>query len=163
AGALSLADVQVAFEKLAGGHGISQKLPLLEELLGRARPLEAKYIVKIITGDLRIGLKESLVVEAIAHAFNKPLAEVERANMLVPLRAIPGEFILDGEIVGWRDGRAIPFTDFQKRLGRKQPGLQPELWPDLETVPAAYIVFDLLYSDGELLLDVPLTKRRLRL
>ena len=44
---------------------------------------EAKYIVKIISGDLRIGLKESLVEEAIARAFDVALDQVKRANMLL--------------------------------------------------------------------------------
>jgi DNA ligase-1 len=48
----------------------------------RLRP-EAKYIIKIITGDLRIGLKESLVEEAIAKAYDVPLKDVQRANMLL--------------------------------------------------------------------------------
>jgi DNA ligase-1 len=55
----------------------------MRELLSRASPLEAKYIVKIMTGDLRIGLKESLVEEAIARAFGATLVEVQRANMLL--------------------------------------------------------------------------------
>ena len=55
----------------------------MKQLLERATPLEAKYIVKIISGDLRIGLKESLVEEAIARAFEVPLVEVKRANMLL--------------------------------------------------------------------------------
>jgi DNA ligase-1 len=46
-------------------------------------PIEAKYIVKIITGDLRIGLKESLVEEAIAKAYGCKPGEVQRANMLL--------------------------------------------------------------------------------
>ena len=46
-------------------------------------PLEAKYIVKIMTGDLRIGLKESLAEEAIARAFRSESKEVQRANMLL--------------------------------------------------------------------------------
>ena len=45
--------------------------------------MESKYIVKIMTGDLRIGLKESLVEEAIAKAYDRPLAAVQRANMLL--------------------------------------------------------------------------------
>jgi hypothetical protein len=49
----------------------------------RAAPLEAKYIVKIISGDLRIGLKESLVEEAMARAFEVSLDQVKRANMLL--------------------------------------------------------------------------------
>jgi DNA ligase-1 len=52
-------------------------------LLQRATPLEAKYIVKIISGDLRIGLKESLVEEAIAKAFDAPFDQVKRGNMLL--------------------------------------------------------------------------------
>ena len=52
-------------------------------MLRRATALEAKYILKIITGDLRIGLKESLVEEAIAKAYDEPFARVQRANMLL--------------------------------------------------------------------------------
>ena len=40
-------------------------------------------MLKIITGELRIGLKESLVEEAIAKAYDEPLARVQRANMLL--------------------------------------------------------------------------------
>src|SRR6185369_3616395 len=49
----------------------------------RCTPVEAKYLVKIITGDLRIGLKEGLVEEAIALAFGRPAEEVRRANLLL--------------------------------------------------------------------------------
>jgi hypothetical protein len=51
--------------------------------LGRASPLEAKYLIKIITGELRIGLRESLVEEAIAKAYDANYAEVRRANMML--------------------------------------------------------------------------------
>ena len=60
-----------------------KKRSVVEELLRRADPLEAKYIVKIITGDLRIGLKENLVEEAMAQAFGAPIDRVQRANMLL--------------------------------------------------------------------------------
>jgi DNA ligase-1 len=79
---LSLRAVAAAFELLAAERGAAQKLSLLTDLLGQAQPLEAKYIVKVLTGDLRIGLKESLVEEAIAQAYARPLAAVQRANML---------------------------------------------------------------------------------
>ncbi|MBI2956718.1 MAG: ATP-dependent DNA ligase [Acidobacteria bacterium] len=243
ASGLSLRDVAAAFEELAARRGSAAKRGLLKELLGRASALEAKYLVKVITGDLRIGLKESLVEEALAAAFGRPLADVARANMLTgdigatlrlaasdqlrearlrlfhpigfmlasaaetpaevieklpdgtlvedkydgvraqahkqgegaklfsrtlaeltefpellpALRALPGEFILDGEVVAWRAG-PLPFTELQKRLGRKQPGL----WLQ-EEIPVSFLVFDLLYHDGELLLDLPLAERRQRL
>src|SRR6202790_5036588 len=80
---LSLSEVQRAFYEIAAARGPAAKAFLLRGLLERATPLEAKYIVKIISGDLRIGLKESLVEEAIARAFEAPLAEVKRANMLI--------------------------------------------------------------------------------
>jgi len=56
---------------------------MVRELLSLSAPLEAKYIVKIMTGDLRIGLKESLVEEAIAKAYGTTLKEVQRGNMLL--------------------------------------------------------------------------------
>jgi DNA ligase 1 len=81
--ALTLTEVQRVFSEIAAARGPAAKAALLRQLLERATPLEAKYIVKIISGDLRIGLKESLVEEAIARAFEAPLGEVKRANMLL--------------------------------------------------------------------------------
>ena len=80
---LSLIEVQQVFSEIAAARGPAAKAHLLRQLLERATPLEAKYIVKIIGGDLRIGLKESLVEEAIARAFEAPLEQVKRANMLL--------------------------------------------------------------------------------
>ena len=80
---LGVLEVQAAFRQIAGTRGSSAKSALLRDLLARATPWEAKYIVKIMTGDLRIGLKESLVEEAIAKAYGGTLKEVQRANMLL--------------------------------------------------------------------------------
>jgi DNA ligase-1 len=82
-GDLSVLDVQRRFRELAAARGVAPKTALLHDLLAQVNPLEAKYIVKIITGDLRIGLKESLVEEAIAKAYGAPVREVQRANMLL--------------------------------------------------------------------------------
>ena len=80
---LTVVNVEAAFRAIAGARGPAAKTALARELLLRATPLEAKYIVKIMTGDLRIGLKESLVEEAIARAYAAALAAVQRANMLL--------------------------------------------------------------------------------
>ncbi len=252
---LSLNEVQQAFSSIAAARGPAAKATLLRQLLERATPLEAKYLVKIITGDLRIGLKESLVEESIARAFEAPLDQVKRANMLLgnlgetlrlaaagkledarlrlfhpidfmlasPVEsseealsyfqnasvedkydgiraqahisqgevrlfsrtrdeitesfpelppALAGlglagqakDAILDGEIVAWNsDGnaavvppsaRAMPFSTLQQRLGRKKVSAKI-----MHDVPVAYIVFDVLYADGNLLLDHPLRER----
>ena len=80
---LSLREVRSAFDQIAATRTANGKGELLRILLERATALEAKYILKIITGELRIGLKESLVEEAIAKAYDEPLAQVQRANMLL--------------------------------------------------------------------------------
>ena len=82
-GRIALADVRRTFDEIAATRTAGAKATILTALLERATPLEAKYILKIITGDLRIGLKESLVEEAIAKAYDEPFAQVQRANMLL--------------------------------------------------------------------------------
>jgi len=80
---LGVLEVEVAFRQIAATRGAAGKAAIARDLISRATPLEAKYIVKIMTGDLRIGLKESLVEDAIARAYGTTLAEVQRANMLL--------------------------------------------------------------------------------
>ncbi len=243
---LGVAEVEKCLRQIAKARGPAAKSAIAAELLGKATPLEAKYVVKIMTGELRIGLKESLVEEAIAFAYDAPLAEVQRANMLlgdigetlklatrgvlpqaqmrlfhpigfmlaspaenadeafteflaaqvedkydgiraqahigpeepharlfsrtrdditesfpelVPaLRAFRGALILDGEIVAWREGRALPFSELQKRLGRKK--VTRSL---MEEVPVAYVVFDVLYTEGGLVIGHSLQERGIML
>lgn len=80
---LNLPAVQAEFRKIAAARGSIAKAIFVRELFSQLTALEAKYVVKIITGDLRIGLKESLVEEAIAKAYGGNLKEVQRANMLL--------------------------------------------------------------------------------
>jgi DNA ligase-1 len=87
----SVIEVEGAFRQIAAARGPAAKVALVRELLARSAPVEAKYIVKIMTGDLRIGLKESLVEEGIARAYGGTetgavssfLKDVQRANMLL--------------------------------------------------------------------------------
>lgn len=74
------------------------------------------------------------------------------------IEKVPGEFLLDGEIVPLRDGKVLPFAHLQKRLGRKKISAQIR-----RDNPLAFIAFDILYQDGELLVDCPLHDRRARL
>jgi ATP-dependent DNA ligase len=75
--------IQTKFAELVKLSGVSNKLPLVLDLLGALNPVEVKYVIKIITGDLRIGLKENTVEEAVAQAFDRPPDAVRRANMVL--------------------------------------------------------------------------------
>ena len=237
---LTLAEVAFVFQEIAAASGAGSKSKLALALLARATALEAKYLVKIITGELRIGLKESQVEEAAAKAYGRSVSEVRRANMLVgdigeslllaandrlsearmrlfhpigfmlatpaetaedafaefehalvedkydgiraqahisgdkvrlfsrtfdditesfpellpALASIGHEMILDGEILAWRDGQALAFSELQKRLGRKR--VSAALQRD---VPVSYVAFDVLYANDDLAIDRPLTDR----
>lgn len=55
--------------ELVGKGTVNKKLSLITELLTSATPLEALYLVRTLIGDLRIGIKESTVRDAINEAF----------------------------------------------------------------------------------------------
>ena len=80
---LNPAIIQSKFSDLVKLSGASNKMPAVLDLLRSLAPVEVKYVIKIITGDLRIGLKENTVEEAIARAFDRPIDAVRRANMVL--------------------------------------------------------------------------------
>jgi DNA ligase-1 len=65
-----------------GKGAAAARVVALRALLEQAQPMEAKYLVRVLTGDLRIGLKEGLLQEAVAEAFGGPPAAVRRADLL---------------------------------------------------------------------------------
>jgi len=71
------------FEGLHRARGPVAKGRLLQERFSSLSPREGQYLVKILTGDLRIGLREGLVEEAIAKAFDVSLEQVKESNMLL--------------------------------------------------------------------------------
>jgi DNA ligase-1 len=79
---LTLRDLEAAFEETAAAKGPTAKQRLVLDLLAKATPIEAKYFIKLVTGDMRIGVKQSLVEEAIAFAYGAEAAQVRRAVML---------------------------------------------------------------------------------
>jgi DNA ligase-1 len=283
--ALTLDEVADAFAAMAVAKTTAARAALVEGLLQQATALEAKYLLKLMSGDMRIGVKQSLVEEAIAVAAGAPVTGVRNAVMLeadlaaavrrafsgtlaearmrlfhplgfmlaspvdspeeaverftskpaanegrsrkgsagskseedssspskeqetAPIEAFledkydgmraqvhcgdaeqPGRvtiysrnrddvtesfpdlaeafapvrepLIFDGEILGWdlKTARALPFAVLGQRIGRKRVSNQ---WR--QRVPVVFMAFDLMYADGELILNLPLSERRNRL
>ena len=242
---LTLAETEGVLAQLSLTRGKKAKTQILIEALSRATALEAKYLVKLLSGDLRIGLREGLVEDAIARAFKQPLAEVSLANMLrgdigeaavraragalrdiemrlfhplkfmlatpasdladiartmpdeffvedkfdgiraqahvqngrvaifsrtldeisvrfpelrEPLAGLPTDLIIDGEIIAARGEEILPFSNLQKRLGRKTVG--EDL---LVSTPVVFVTWDLLYATDRVLINDPLESRRAKL
>jgi len=82
---LSILEVRLVLEAIAesAGHGSKErKERLIAALLGRATPLEAKYITKIIVGEMRTGFHEGLMENAVSKAFSVSLKVIQTATML---------------------------------------------------------------------------------
>jgi DNA ligase-1 len=80
---LTLTGIETIFANLAVARGSAAKLKLTIELLAQATPDEAKYLIKLILGNMRTGVQQSLVEEAIAAAFGAEVPVVRRAGMLL--------------------------------------------------------------------------------
>jgi DNA ligase-1 len=79
---LTLDELSNAFDTLATARTTAARSATLVDLLRRATPLEAKYVLKLMLGDMRIGVKQSLIEEAIAAASGTEAAAVRHAVML---------------------------------------------------------------------------------
>jgi DNA ligase-1 len=80
--AITLTALAEMLGKIAAAQGPTGKRPLLLALLGGATALDAKYLIKLMLGDMRIGVQQSLVEEAVAAAFGAKPDAVRRAVML---------------------------------------------------------------------------------
>ncbi len=81
---LTILEVRRVLEAIAEsiGQGAREmKERLIEILFGRAEPLEAKYLVKIMLGEMRTGFHEGLMEIAVSKAFSIPLKIVQKAAM----------------------------------------------------------------------------------
>ncbi|HKW72430.1 MAG TPA: ATP-dependent DNA ligase [Candidatus Dormibacteraeota bacterium] len=79
--AVTLEDVETTLEAIRGARGNAKAAPL-EAMLRRMHPEAARFFVKIISGEMRIGLSEGLVEAAIAEAFNVPITQVKRVHLI---------------------------------------------------------------------------------
>lgn len=72
----------VKIADISGGRSQYKKLEILRELLSSASPGEAKYITRTVLEELRVGVGEGTLVDAISQAFNVLKETVDRSHML---------------------------------------------------------------------------------
>ena len=243
---LLLLDLHDQLRKIADASGprsAEAKKKILTGLLVNCSPLEARYLVKIATGELRVGAVEGLVELAVGKAFGhdaqsvrqamllsgdiaqvtllakkdalataimKPLAPLSfmladvmfsaeeiaqyyggkqmicefkydgirvqlhkfggRARMFSrKLEDVTGsfpeiagaaallqhDFILDGEVLAYKNDRPLHFQELQKRLRRKAVTEQLK-----SEIPVIYAPYDVMYVDGQQVIDRPLIERK---
>lgn len=238
--AMSLVEAELLYARLYKMRRTADKVELLRDVFCRYDPLTLKFFVKVITGNLRIGLLSKQVEEAIAAATGvgleevrtasncsgdlarvavaarqgtlheleaclfrpmdfmlaKPLAELSdladpenwwvedkydgfrsqvhiedgRAmiftrgmedvtaafpDLVERFRGVDCSVVLDGEILAWQDERALSFNVLQQRIARKK--LTAEMMAE---IPVVFMAYDLLYLNGEMLIDRPIEERR---
>ena len=81
---LTIMEVRSTLEAVAAASGVGsreKKQRLIESLFSQAEPGEAKYLVKILVGEMRTGFSEGLMEQAVAKAFDIPLIAVQQASM----------------------------------------------------------------------------------
>ena len=77
----SLSEIAATLEAIRSAKGAAKAAPL-EALLRRLDARAARFVVKVIAGEMRIGLSEGLVEAAIAEAFEVPIAQVKRVHLI---------------------------------------------------------------------------------
>jgi DNA ligase 1 len=126
---LTVAEVDAGLERIgrqAGPGSQAERRRLLAALLGRATAEEQRFLVRLLSGELRQGALEGLMVEAIARAAGIPGAEVRRALMLRGALGPVAEAAFGGGVAGLRA--------FRLQVGR---ALQPMLAQTATSVEAA--------------------------
>jgi DNA ligase-1 len=77
----SLEEVAATLEVIQKARGAAKAAPL-EQLLRRLDAQAARFVIKVISGEMRIGLSEGLVEAAIAEAFDVPITQVKRVHLI---------------------------------------------------------------------------------
>jgi len=83
---LTILQVHKYFEEIAAASGKGsrkRKESLLESLFSQASPTEAEYLTRILFGEMRIGVNEGMMLEAIAEAAEIDLRLVRRSHMML--------------------------------------------------------------------------------
>ncbi|BDZ67526.1 DNA ligase [Methanobacterium ferruginis] len=110
--------------EISGNRAQFKKIDYLMELLSSASPLEAKYLTRTVLEELRVGVGEGTIRDAISQAFNIPPEVVERALMLTNDIGLVAEVArMEGE-TGLRQLTLKPGKPVKPMLAQLSPGIK---------------------------------------
>jgi DNA ligase-1 len=151
---LTVAEVDTAFERigrLAGPGSQAERRRLVAELFGRATAAEQRFLIGLLSGELRQGALEGVMVEAIARAAGVAGAEVRRAVMLRGALGSVAEVALAAGVPGLREFRLEVGRPLQPMLASTAPSVEAAM----ERVGEAAVEWKLdgvrvqLHKDGD--------------
>jgi DNA ligase-1 len=108
---LTVAQVAAAFAAVAAAGSAEERVGLMTDLFRRAGSEEARFIGRVAARETRIGLREGLLEEAVAAAFDADLEAVRRAHMLTGVIGETALLARDGQLAeaALHVGRPIRF------------------------------------------------------
>ena len=116
--------------QISGSRSTNRKIAVLLELLSQASATEAKYLTRTITEELRIGVGDGIVRDAIADAFDIDKAVVERAQMLTNDFSVVARTAKEQGSAGLEKLNLTPGTPVKPMLAQLAPPLD-EIIPEM--------------------------------
>jgi len=127
---LTIKKVQSNLVKMAdisGSRAQSKKLEILRELLSSASPTEAKYITRTVIEELRVGVGEGTIRDALAQAFGVDKQVVERAHMLTNDLGLVAEVSKEEGVEGLQKLTLNPGKPVKPMLAQLSPGISTSI------------------------------------
>ena len=113
----------VKIADISGSRAQSKKLEILRELLSSASPTEAKYITRTVIEELRVGVGEGTIRDALAQAFGVNKEVVERAHMLTNDLGLVAEVSKEEGVEGLQKLTLKPGKPVKPMLAQLSPGI----------------------------------------
>ena len=114
----------VKIADISGGRSQYKKIDILLGLLSSASPLEAKYITRTVIEELRVGVGEGTIKDAISQAFGIPKEVIERSHMLTnDLGLVAAVSRVEGE-EGLKKLSLEPGKPVKPMLAQLSPGIE---------------------------------------
>lgn len=127
---LTILDVKQRLEELAGISGAGsrrRKERIVEGLLTRASPMEAKFVIRMLLGEMRTGFQEGLLAEAVSKAFSVPSDLIRKAAMITGDIGVVAEAAKTGGEPAVKSIELEPFKVIKPMLAAMSSGVKEAL------------------------------------